>query len=132
MQIITSAKVKQQDGNMSAPIPFGVESVHVKMTNKKNLEQVLEEDRKHISDTNNPHKVTKKQVGLENVGNYKIATQAEAEAGNSNTVYTTPLRVKEEINKIGVMSDGNTIIKVGGTQPSPQAGKTIIWINTAE
>ena len=29
------------------------------------------------------------------------------------------------------MSDGNIIIKVGGTQPTAQTGKTIIWVNTS-
>ena len=43
----------------------------------------------------------------------------------------SPARVKEAVNAYGVMSDGNTIIKVGGTQPSAQTGKTIIWIDTS-
>ena len=46
------------------------------------------------------------------------ATTAEATAGTSTTTVMSPARVKEAVNAYGVMSDGNTIIKVGGTQPS--------------
>ena len=59
------------------------------------------------------------------------ATTAEATAGTITNKVMTPARVKEAVNAYGVMSDGNTIIKVSSTQPSAQSGKTIIWINTA-
>lgn len=59
------------------------------------------------------------------------ASTAEATAGTITNKVMTPARVKEAVNAYGVMSDGNTIIKVGGTQPSKQTGKTIIWINTS-
>ena len=59
------------------------------------------------------------------------ATTAEATAGTSTTTVMSPARVKEAVNVYGVMSDGNTIIKVGGVQPSAQTGKTIIWIDTS-
>lgn len=51
----------------------------------------------HISNTNNPHAVSKAQVGLGSVQNYGIATKVEAEAGTSHALYMTPLRVKEAI-----------------------------------
>ena len=51
----------------------------------------------HIADDQNPHKVTKAQVGLGLVQNYGIATKAQAEAGSVNTAYMTPLRVGEAI-----------------------------------
>ncbi|QTH80269.1 hypothetical protein PA10_00069 [Pseudomonas phage pPa_SNUABM_DT01] len=51
----------------------------------------------HMADMNNPHQVTKTQVGLGNVQNYAIATQAEAEAGASAARYMTPVRVREAI-----------------------------------
>lgn len=41
--------------------------------------------------------VTKSDVGLGNVQNYGIATQAQAEAGTANNVYMTPLRTKQAI-----------------------------------
>lgn len=85
----------------------------------------------HINSKTNPHEVTKAQVGLGNVENYGIASSAEAKAGTSNVKVMTPVRVKEEIEALGVISDGNVIIKIGNTQPAVQTGKTIIWINTA-
>jgi hypothetical protein len=51
----------------------------------------------HINSTNNPHQVTKTQVGLSDVENYGVATKQEAEEGASNTKYMTPLRVSEAI-----------------------------------
>src|SRR5699024_3216118 len=51
----------------------------------------------HIAKKDNPHAVTKAQVGLGSVSNYALATQAEAQAGTSNAKYMTPLRVKEAI-----------------------------------
>lgn len=53
----------------------------------------------HINNKNNPHGVTKAQVGLGNVANYGIATQSEAESGSVNDKYMTPLRTKQAINK---------------------------------
>ena len=44
--------------------------------------------------------LTKSDVGLGSVQNYGVATQAQAEAGTSNSVYMTPLRVKEAINSL--------------------------------
>lgn len=44
--------------------------------------------------------VTKSDVGLGNVENYPIASKTEAESGTKNTVYMTPLRSKEQIDKM--------------------------------
>jgi len=54
----------------------------------------------HANLTNNPHSVTKSQVGLGSVSNYGLATQAEAEAGTSSAKYMTPLRTKQAINAL--------------------------------
>jgi hypothetical protein len=51
----------------------------------------------HYSDQNNPHFVNQSQVGLGNVQNYGIASQAQAEAGTDNATYMTPLRTKQAI-----------------------------------
>ena len=51
----------------------------------------------HITDLDNPHEVTKLQVGLGNVQNYPIATQAEAQAHVANDRYMTPARTWDEI-----------------------------------
>lgn len=56
----------------------------------------------HISNTNNPHGVTAAQVGLGAVANYGIATTAEAQAGTSDSKYTTPLKVKQAIDTFAV------------------------------
>lgn len=53
----------------------------------------------HLSDFNNPHKVTKAQVLLGNVDNYATATQLQAEAGTATNLFMTPLRVKQAIDK---------------------------------
>ncbi len=53
----------------------------------------------HIQDRDNPHGVTKAQVGLDKVMNYAMATKAIAEAGTSVSYYMSPLRTKELITK---------------------------------
>lgn len=54
----------------------------------------------HAGDVNNPHKVTKSQVGLGNVQNYGVATQNMAEQGAVNSAYMTPIRVKQAIDSL--------------------------------
>lgn len=54
----------------------------------------------HVNDTDNPHQTDKIQVGLSNVQNYGIATQAEAEAGVSNVKYMTPALVAAAISTL--------------------------------
>lgn len=51
----------------------------------------------HVGDRNNPHQVTKEQVGLSLVSNYAPATSQEALDGTSNTAYMTPLRTRQAI-----------------------------------
>lgn len=46
----------------------------------------------HINDKNNPHQVTKAQVGLGSVQDYPVADIATAQAGVSNSHYLTVLR----------------------------------------
>lgn len=54
----------------------------------------------HLEDKQNPHDVTKTQVGLGNVDNFKTATQLEAQAGTSNTVFLTALRGAELVKAL--------------------------------
>ncbi|GIQ70899.1 hypothetical protein DUZ99_08750 [Xylanibacillus composti] len=49
--------------------------------------------------------LVKDDVGLGNVQNYSIATQAAAEAGTSNNVYMTPLRTRQAIASAGTPLD---------------------------
>lgn len=51
----------------------------------------------HLSDKDNPHEVTKEQVGLGSVQNYPIASEAEAKAAVVNNRYMTPLRTREMV-----------------------------------
>lgn len=53
----------------------------------------------HTEDVANPHQVTKAQVGLGAVENYRPATQTEAEDGTALNVVMTPLRGMQQINK---------------------------------
>lgn len=52
----------------------------------------------HIGRTDNPHNVTKAQVGLGNVDNFSTATQQQAQTGTDNASYMTPLRTSQAIN----------------------------------
>lgn len=63
-------------------------------------EQVGQALTTHVNATNNPHNVTKAQVGLGSVPNYQVADNPEAVAGASNSRFMTPLRVKEAIDAI--------------------------------
>jgi hypothetical protein len=51
----------------------------------------------HANNINNPHGVTKTQVGLGSVANYALATQTQAESGILNTAYMTPLSTAQAI-----------------------------------
>lgn len=55
----------------------------------------------HISNRNNPHGVTKEQVGLGSVANYPLANLTEAQEGTASNRYMTPERVKQAIDVIG-------------------------------
>ncbi|MCG3448660.1 hypothetical protein LGV83_11650 [Enterococcus durans] len=58
------------------------------VTNK--VTQVNSQLEEHVSNTNNPHEVTKNQVGLGNVDNYSTATTADAVLGISSNNFMTP------------------------------------------
>lgn len=52
----------------------------------------------HTARTDNPHSVTKTQVGLSNVPNYALATQVEAQQFASNTTLMSPFLTKITID----------------------------------
>lgn len=54
----------------------------------------------HMTDQGNPHRVTKKQVGLEFVQNYGVATIAEAIAGIATNKYITPAALRAAMQMI--------------------------------
>lgn len=47
----------------------------------------------HVDNKENPHGVTKSQVGLGDVSNYSVATEDEAKAGTADNKYMTPAKV---------------------------------------
>lgn len=54
----------------------------------------------HPNDLNNPHQTTKAQVGLGNVQNFPMATDAEAVAGTAPDRYMSPRTTKELVDTI--------------------------------
>src|SRR5699024_4509585 len=54
----------------------------------------------HIADKNNPHQVSKAQVGLGSVENYPTANQAEAQGGSATNRYMTPQSTNWAIQKL--------------------------------
>ena len=55
----------------------------------------------HTADLDNPHQVTKSQVGLSAVQNYPPATVSEAETGMRDDRYMSPIRVRQAIERFG-------------------------------
>lgn len=64
----------------------------------------------HLNNFLNPHHVTKTQVGLSNVENFGVASEAEAQAGTATDKYMTPFSTYKTMqaltNTIGI--DGGT------------------------
>jgi hypothetical protein len=71
----------------------------------------------HLNDINNPHNVTKAQVGLGLVQNFPIASAGEAAAGTSNERYMTPLRTAAMIQALS----GNDITTHATDMNNPHA-----------
>lgn len=63
----------------------------------------------HIADQNNPHHVTKAQVGLDLVQNFPVATDAEAQAGLATNRYMTPYATKLAIQQL--IPDATDVVK---------------------
>lgn len=88
----------------------------------------------HVARTDNPHGVTKNQVGLGSVQNYPVASQSEAEAGTASNRYMTPQRTKQAIDalspvksvngKTGAVSLGKGDVGLGNVDNVKQATKT--------
>lgn len=56
----------------------------------------------HVANKNNPHDTTKAQVGLGNVENFSVATDAQAIEGTSTTAYAVVATVKRMIDLIAI------------------------------
>ena len=61
----------------------------------------------HTAKVDNPHQTTKAQVGLGNVQNYLVATDADVTDGTSDTAYMTPLKTKNMILAVGGSGGGD-------------------------
>ena len=59
-----------------------------------------ENAQRHLINYNNPHRTHKTHVGLSQVQNYPIANNSEAELGESDERYMTPLKTKLLIRKL--------------------------------
>ena len=59
------------------------------------MADVIDTIQLHMEDMNNPHHLTKTDVGLGLVNNYPIATTAEAFAGTITERYITPALLRE-------------------------------------
>ncbi|UQT03117.1 short tail fiber protein [Serratia phage vB_SmaS-Totoro] len=91
--------------NMDNELAARIEAVNVRVdgTNLA-LGELTDRTNKHIADKTNPHAVTKAQVGLSAVENYRPATQPEAEAGTAGEVIMTPLRTWQAITKFNTLN----------------------------
>lgn len=77
---------------------ISVESFAANSTDWEDISNYLSGLTGHFEMTNNPHNVTKDQVGLGSVNNWGIASQLEAETGSVNNKYMTPLRTKQYVD----------------------------------
>lgn len=92
------------NGGTSVNVRFGSADTAKQLFHSGNFDPSTKADAtttsNHISNTSNPHGVTKAQVGLGSVLDYGVATQTEAEAGTSDSKYMTPLKTSQAISKL--------------------------------
>lgn len=88
---------------------------------------------KHTEDRNNPHRVTKGQIGLGNVPNYPAATPEEVTTGASNASLMTPANTKEMLTKRAVLQTENQeIYGVKNFKDEPQYnGKSLVLTSSS-
>lgn len=68
----------------------------------------------HTTNKQNPHGVTKSQVGLGDVANYSIATEDEAKKGLVDNKYMTPSKVKALIDSMMVVEESEDFTLLNG------------------
>ena len=84
-------------------------SVGILINGKIKTLQGNENMEEHITNKENPHEVTKAQVGLGNVENFSMASKNVAESGTTSSNYMSSLRTKEAIEfqvpKLDIIQD---------------------------
>ncbi|QXJ55257.1 BppU family phage baseplate upper protein [Enterococcus faecium] len=91
--------IGMRDSNNPKDYVWDLASEYVEAEVTKKVAQVNSQLKEHVNDTNNPHEVTKNQVGLGNVDNFSTATQTEAEKGEASNKFMTPQRTTQMITK---------------------------------
>lgn len=99
--------VFSDSSNGVTPASIDVDYIGVQITISLSALDVLnksgfvnsEQLKAHVDDINNPHHVTKVQVGLGSVPNYSIASKAEAENAASDSKFMSPLQTKNFYQK---------------------------------
>jgi hypothetical protein len=80
----------------------------------------------HEARTDNPHSVTKAQVGLSSVSNFPVASQAQAQAGSDAATYMTPQRTAQAITALA------TPAAIGAETPTGAQTKATAAENNAK
>ena len=83
----------------------------------------------HIGNTNNPHGVTKAQVGLGSVQNFGVATTQEAIDGQANNKYMTPILVRYAIEQ---MAGQGFSSHIANTENPHQVSKAQVGLGSVE
>lgn len=91
--------IGMRDSNNPKDYVWDLAPEYVEAEVTKKVAQVNSQLKEHVNDTNNPHEVTKNQVGLGNVDNFSTATQTEAEKGEASNKFMTPQRTTQMITK---------------------------------
>lgn len=84
--------------NAKSDDPTGDSSTVLATTKATNA--ILDTLASHTGRADNPHGVTKAQVGLGNVPNYRIANDVEAADTNNNAVFMTPKTTAAAVNSL--------------------------------
>ena len=91
--------IGMRDSNNPKDYVWDLAPEYVEAEVTKKVAQVNSQLKERVNDTNNPHEVTKNQVGLGNVDNFSTATQTEAEKGEASNKFMTPQRTTQMITK---------------------------------
>ncbi len=84
-------------------------------TKKEYVDKISTALTAHEGNADNPHNVTKSQVGLEKVDNYPTAKQSDAEAGTDDNKFMTPLATTQQTNK-RIATDSEALAGVDTTK----------------